>query len=188
MKKKGGGGDEGGSWMDTYGDLVTLLLTFFVLLYSMSSLDQAKWDVFVRSIYPNGRPGEKSAEQIVINGEVTNESGSGSVGDSKAPKNEVNTEDPKDLYLQIARALNDAGISGVEVSRGQDILLLSLKIKLSFTETGPCLPRRDSRHWMCAVMRFPVQRRICLRSISWGILRRETRKERTIRETTGCFP
>ena len=28
MKKRGGGGDEGGSWMDTYGDLVTLLLTF----------------------------------------------------------------------------------------------------------------------------------------------------------------
>ena len=132
MKKKGGGGDEGGSWMDTYGDLVTLLLTFFVLLYSMSSLDQAKWDVFVRSIYPNGRPGEKSAEQIVINGEVTNESGSGSVGDSKAPKNEVNTEDPKDLYLQIARALNDAGISGVEVSRGQDYTFVVFKDKTFF--------------------------------------------------------
>ena len=132
MKKKGGGGDEGGSWMDTYGDLVTLLLTFFVLLYSMSSLDQAKWDVFVRSIYPNGRPGEKSAEQIVINGEVTNESGSGSVGDSKAPKNEVNTEDPKELYLQIARALNDAGISGVEVSRGQDYTFVVFKDKTFF--------------------------------------------------------
>jgi chemotaxis protein MotB len=29
--------------MDTYGDLVTLLLTFFVLLYAMSSMDASKW-------------------------------------------------------------------------------------------------------------------------------------------------
>ena len=47
--KRRGGGPEGGSWMDTYGDMVTLLLTFFVLLYSMSTLDAAKWDVFFRT-------------------------------------------------------------------------------------------------------------------------------------------
>ena len=35
--------EEGGAnWMDTYGDLVTLLLCFFVLLYSISTVDQAK--------------------------------------------------------------------------------------------------------------------------------------------------
>lgn len=32
----------GYSWMDTYGDMVTLLLCFFVLLYSFSSIDAAK--------------------------------------------------------------------------------------------------------------------------------------------------
>jgi len=42
-KKSGGGGGEGANWMDTYGDLVTLLLTFFVLLFSMSSIDAVKW-------------------------------------------------------------------------------------------------------------------------------------------------
>ena len=132
MKKRGGGGDEGGSWMDTYGDLVTLLLTFFVLLYSMSSLDQAKWDVFVRSIFPNGRPGEESAEQIVLNGQVTNEDGKGSVGDGSVPQNEVNLNDPQELYLQIAKALNDAGISGVEVSRGEDYTFVVFKDKAFF--------------------------------------------------------
>ena len=31
-KKKKGGGEGGANWMDTYGDMVTLLLCFFVLL------------------------------------------------------------------------------------------------------------------------------------------------------------
>lgn len=35
--------------MDTYGDLVTLLLCFFVLLYSFSSLDASKWKAFISS-------------------------------------------------------------------------------------------------------------------------------------------
>lgn len=42
----------GGSWMDTYGDMVTLLLCFFVLLYAISSLDQSKFQNFVASVNP----------------------------------------------------------------------------------------------------------------------------------------
>ena len=131
--KKRGGGDEGGSWMDTYGDLVTLLMTFFVLLYSMSSIDSAKWDVFVRSIFPNGRPGDKSAEQIIINGQATNKDElAGAIGDSGAPENTVPTENMNELYLQIAQALNAAGIDGVEVSRGQDYTFVVFKDKAFF--------------------------------------------------------
>jgi len=35
--------------MNTYGDMVTLLLTFFVLLYSFSSVDTGKWQSLVNS-------------------------------------------------------------------------------------------------------------------------------------------
>lgn len=43
-KRDKGGDDEGGApaWMVTYGDFVTLVLTFFVLLFSMSTLDPEK--------------------------------------------------------------------------------------------------------------------------------------------------
>ena len=50
MKKKKGGG--GANWMDTYGDMVTLLLCFFVLLYSMSTISQEKWEAIVTSFNP----------------------------------------------------------------------------------------------------------------------------------------
>ena len=52
IKKKSSGGG-GANWMDTYGDMVTLLLCFFVLLYSMSTIDQQKWAEVVKSFNPD---------------------------------------------------------------------------------------------------------------------------------------
>lgn len=49
-KKKEGGG---ANWMDTYGDMVTLLLCFFVLLYSMSSISEENWKALVMSFNPS---------------------------------------------------------------------------------------------------------------------------------------
>ena len=56
LKKKSGGGGGGANWMDTYGDMVTLLLCFFVLLYSMSTIDSAKWEALVMSFNPTASP------------------------------------------------------------------------------------------------------------------------------------
>ncbi len=54
----------GGGWMDTYGDLVTLLLTFFVMLYSMASVAEDKWAELVKAF--NNRFGTEQVDQIVI--------------------------------------------------------------------------------------------------------------------------
>ena len=52
-KKKSGGG--GANWMDTYGDMVTLLLCFFVLLYSMSTISTENWKALVMSFNPDAQ-------------------------------------------------------------------------------------------------------------------------------------
>ena len=37
------------AWLATYGDMITLILVFFVLLYSMSSIDQEKYKLLVKA-------------------------------------------------------------------------------------------------------------------------------------------
>lgn len=54
-RKKSSNGSAGGSWMDTYGDMVTLLLTFFVMLYASSSIDEAKWQYILQAFTSEGK-------------------------------------------------------------------------------------------------------------------------------------
>lgn len=49
-KKKAPEGGGGAGWLVTYGDLMTLLLCFFVLLYGMSSVDEGKFQQLAQSL------------------------------------------------------------------------------------------------------------------------------------------
>lgn len=49
-RKKDDSSNDGAYWMDTYGDMVTLLLTFFVLLFSFSTIDAAKWEELANAL------------------------------------------------------------------------------------------------------------------------------------------
>lgn len=51
------------AYMNTYGDMMTLLLTFFVLMFSMSSVDAAKFQAFVESF--GGAGGILDAGQVI---------------------------------------------------------------------------------------------------------------------------
>lgn len=49
-KKQSAGAPE---WMATYGDLVTLLLCFFIMLFATSNVDSGKFDVLVQAFNPS---------------------------------------------------------------------------------------------------------------------------------------
>lgn len=82
MAKKKSGGDGGGggapAWMNTYGDMVTLLLCFFVLLFSMSTINQEKFQKimeyftgageYMADILPGGEA--LTGGELLINGTV----------------------------------------------------------------------------------------------------------------------
>lgn len=56
-RRKRGSGEEKieGTWMNTYCDLITLLLCFFVLLFAMSTLDNLKFRQFILSFQSSGK-------------------------------------------------------------------------------------------------------------------------------------
>lgn len=50
IKKKKGKEPDSGRWMLTYSDLITLLLVFFIILYSFSNIDKQKYEQIAKSL------------------------------------------------------------------------------------------------------------------------------------------
>lgn len=125
-KRRSSSPDSGGNWMDTYGDMVTLLLTFFVMLYSMSTVSQQKWEIFVQSINPSS-----GGDQVSINEQL----GGGQYDVNGSMK--TDTQFPEDidlnkLYLTLAQKLEEHGVSGVTVSRGRDYTFVQFQDQAFF--------------------------------------------------------
>lgn len=104
MKKRQPAQEGGASWMDTYGDMVTLLLCFFVLLYSISSVDQQKWEIIVKSF----NPGADAVSQIVTNAEAKD--GDHDVAGSIDEPSEI-IEEFDDLYYTLQELIQENQLS-----------------------------------------------------------------------------
>mgnify|MGYP005947428251 CR=1 FL=1 len=128
MSKKNRPTDSGGNWMDTYGDMVTLLLTFFIMLYSMSNLNAEKWSVFVKSIPSIQNQG---SENITINSQMSDTPEVDSKG-QEIGQEALQTEDVNKLYLTIAESLNQADVKDATVIRGDDYTYVSFANSVFF--------------------------------------------------------
>lgn len=123
-RKKGGSAEDCGSWMDTYGDMVTLLLCFFVMLYSMSDINQQKWEMFVKSIFPNSG----DVEQVAVNENISD----GEFDVSGSLKSEEELDDFDELWLTIVEKLNEKGVEGVSVSEGEGYTFVAFENQAFF--------------------------------------------------------
>ena len=113
----GGGGD---SWLNTYADMVTLLLCFFVLLYSISSVDAAKWAVIVKSFNPDA--GKETAQ--IIAGEPSDES----KFDSSEITSNTEIESLEELYFVLSKEIVQQGLeSDVELSKGDGFTFVTFR-------------------------------------------------------------
>ena len=115
MKKKKSSGGGGANWMDTYGDMVTLLLCFFVLLYSMSTIDTKKWEWIVQQFNPNSIDMEEP-------GPV--DSGSASKGGDELPTTQVD-EAMDELYQFLKSYAQNNTDASISVSQGDGYVFIS---------------------------------------------------------------
>lgn len=128
MKKGNKKPEETGSWMDTYGDMVTLLLCFFVLLYSISTVDQQKWRLVVESFNPSTTDGET---QIVIdpNASEMDETIEGLT----PPAESEESTDFDELYLALKAAVEERNMQeSIELTKGDGFTFISFRDKVFF--------------------------------------------------------
>lgn len=50
-------------WLITYSDLITLLLIFFIVMYSMSKVDMAKYEIFAQSLHLQFAKGDSNLQK-----------------------------------------------------------------------------------------------------------------------------
>ncbi|MCH5347877.1 MAG: flagellar motor protein MotB [Oscillospiraceae bacterium] len=109
--------EEGGSWMDTYGDMITLVLTFFVLLYSMSNMDQSKWQYIAEAF----TKGKVSSTEVQVVGEPQDNDPT-AVYDDTIPELDEYDEivDFEDLYMYLKEIVTSHDLNesvSVEMSK-----------------------------------------------------------------------
>lgn len=110
--------DEGGSWMDTYGDMVTLLLCFFVMLYAISAVDQTKWMNLIKSLNPD------AVETLEDEGKSNAEE---DIQDVNVP------DDFETLYENLKKEVEKNNLMNeIEVKKGAGFTFITFKSNIIF--------------------------------------------------------
>ena len=125
----------GGNWMDTYGDMVTLLLCFFVLLFSMSTVNEEKLMAFIQSF--SGRTVATEDDIIANNSQIgdLNPDNSGG-GNDELPQS------IGDLANYLQENVADPSEGTISVSEDADGTVHVTFMDIRFAQ-------KPSRIWIC---------------------------------------
>lgn len=133
-KRDDGGGGE--SWMNTYADMVTLLLTFFVMLFSMSTIEQEKWEMLLEAFTNNGTQNQR----IVL---VPTGQGDAPAENKGMGKNEASGEEPLEtddlptdmdqLYEALKRYIADQKMeTQISIEKGEETVFIRFSDNVFF--------------------------------------------------------
>lgn len=138
---EGGGGP---NWLDTYADMVTLLLTFFVMLFAMSTMDASKWQTLVKAFATNKQatatieqaitasPSSLSSGANFDAGKITSTSSGGTSENASSASNGKVT-DFDSLYKYMNDYVNEKGLqSSVQVHKGDNYTFITFQNSIFF--------------------------------------------------------
>ncbi len=143
------------AWMGTYGDLVTLLLCFFILMFAMSSVDAAKFEQMAQSFNPN--------MTIIQSGGSDGLSDAVGSGIDSLPNVDKSINNSKENYKKMQEELNQMASEfktyfaennfsqSVEVSVVDDMIQISFKDGILF-DKGTASLNKQSKEALLGVI------------------------------------
>lgn len=122
-------------WLNTYADMVTLLLTFFILLFSMSSVDTAKLQALVMAFVERGGMSPVVVSDS-IGGGITADNSAEGLSDGNAAAQQDDSGMPQDmeqLYQYLKSFIEEHELeSSVEVSKSNNQVFIRFNNNIFF--------------------------------------------------------
>jgi chemotaxis protein MotB len=136
--RNGGGSSNVSEWMTTYSDLVTLLLCFFVLLFSFSEIDARKFEAIIRSF--QGSLGVLDSGKTIDEDQYISQA----LQSDRLLREQQEAESMEWLYRQLDEFIRENGLEATVVlgieERG---LLIRFKDQVLF-DSGKAVIRKDA--------------------------------------------
>jgi chemotaxis protein MotB len=149
-EKKKAEGPDPNAWLGTYADTITLLMTFFVLLYSMSTIDAVKFKSAAEALQ-SVLSGKKATSILEFN----KEHGETPIVGIPVPTTDMpGGNDAEEMYENMLAFIeeNDLGDS-IEIKNDSRGYIFELKEKILF-ETGRAYLKENSKPILDAINVF----------------------------------
>lgn len=136
-------------WMGTYGDLVTLLLCFFIMMFATANVDIGKFDILVQAFNPSVF--EKNGGKNIIGDDIQENDLNSILSDEIVYQTQL-----KSLFNELQEFVLKEGLeNNIDLIKGPDNITIRFSSSLLF-DSGKANLRKESMPYLKSIAKsFP---------------------------------